>query len=169
MFKKAEAILEEKLRPVIEAEALDLVEVEVSRQGRRHLVRLTIDTPQGVSLEDCGRLSRRVSPLIEALELFEGRYVLEVSSPGVTRSLKKDQDFVRFAGRLARLHLSEAVEGQAQWVGDLQGVDGSDILLWPLLAAGPVRIPLAFVRSARLEYESPAERMARQSQREGSA
>jgi len=165
MFKKAEAILEEKLRPLIEAEGLELVEVEVSKEGRRQFVRLFVDTPQGVSLEECSRLSRRVSPLIETLELFEGRYVLEVSSPGATRSLKKDQDFVRFAGRLAQLNLSEMVEGRAQWVGDLQGVEGSHILLWPLDGPELVRIPRALVRSARLEFESPQERKQRQSQR----
>jgi ribosome maturation factor RimP len=165
MSKKAESILEEKLGPVAEAEGLELVEVEVSREGRRQFVRIYVDTPRGVTLEECGRLSRRAAPLIETLDLFEGRYVLEVSSPGVTRGLKKDQDFVRFAGRLARLNLSEAVEGREQWIGDLQGMDGSDILLLPIEGPGPVRIPRARVRSARLEYESPAERNARQRRR----
>jgi ribosome maturation factor RimP len=160
--KKTEALLEERLRPVIEAEGLDLVEVEVTQGGRQRFVRLYVDNAAGISLEDCTRLSRRVGPLLEALELFESRYVLEVSSPGATRRLKREQDFVRFAGRLARLHLAEEVQGRNQWIGDLGGMEGTDVLLRPLEGTELVRIPWALVRMARLEYESPQDREARQ-------
>jgi ribosome maturation factor RimP len=165
--KKAEAILEERLRPVIETEGYELVEVEVSQSGRQRIIRLYVDRSEGISIEQCGRLSRLVGPLIETMELFEGRYVLEVSSPGVTRSLKREQDFVRFSGRLARLSLSEVVEGRMQWVGDLRGVEGSDILLWPVDGTQLVRIPQSVVRAARLEYESPEDRAARQKKLSG--
>ena len=165
MSKKPQVILEEELRPVVEAEGLELVEIEVAGGGRQRFVRLFVDKPQGVSVEECGRLSRRVAPLIEALELFGDRYVLEVSSPGVTRSLKREEDFVRFTGRLARLTLSEPILGRQQWIGELSGLDGTDILLWPSDGAELVKIPQALVRAARLEYESPQEREARHRRR----
>jgi ribosome maturation factor RimP len=166
MSKKPQVILEEELRPVVEAEGLELVEIEIAGGGRQRFVRLFVDKPQGVSVEDCGRLSRRVAPLIEALELFGDRYVLEVSSPGVTRGLKREEDFVRFTGRLARLSLSEPVLGHQQWVGELSGLDGTDILLLPSDGADLVKVPQVLVRAARLEYESPQEREARHRRRE---
>jgi ribosome maturation factor RimP len=166
MDKKAEAILEERLRPVIDAESLELVEIEVTKGGRQRFVRVFVDRPEGVSLEDCTRLSRLLGPLIDEMELFDGRYVLEVSSPGATRPLRRERDFVRFAGRLARLYLAEPVEERREWIGDLQGMEESFVLLRPLEGEGQVRIPHELIRTARLEYESPSERAARQQRRE---
>lgn len=164
MLKKLESILETELGPAVEAEGLALVDVEVSQGGHQRLIRLFVDKQPGVGVDDCSRIARRVGPLIDALELFEGRYVLEVSSPGVTRALKKDRDYVLFAGRLARLNLSEEIEGRMQWIGDLRGMEGADVLFWPLSASAALRIPLALIRSARLEYETPDQRAARQDQ-----
>ena len=162
MSEKPEVVLEARLVPVVEAEGLELVDLEVQGGGRRRFIRLYVDGPEGITVDDCGRISRRVEPLIDAMELFGEQYVLEVSSPGVTRSLKKERDFVRFAGRLARIHLAESVDGRRQWIGELGGVEESQVVLRPLGSEELVRVPLGLVRTARLEYETPQERERRQ-------
>ena len=97
----------------------ELVDVERSPHGR--LLRVFIDKPEGVSVDDCVAVSNHLSRLLAVENIDYGR--LEISSPGLDRHLKKTSDFIRFAGESARLKLRVALQGQRNFVGILRGVD----------------------------------------------
>ncbi|GAB1718682.1 MAG: Protein of unknown function DUF150 [Nitrosospira sp.] len=97
----------------------ELVDVERSPHGR--LLRVFIDKPEGVSVDDCVAVSNHLSRLLAVENVDYGR--LEISSPGLDRPLKKTSDFIRFAGESARLKLRVALQGQRNFVGILRGVD----------------------------------------------
>ncbi|MDR2239568.1 MAG: ribosome maturation factor RimP [Zoogloeaceae bacterium] len=102
----------------VEGLGYELVDFETSPQAR--LLRVFIDTPDGVGIEDCTRVSNHLTRLFAVENIDYDR--LEVSSPGLDRPLKKEADFVRFAGQEAQLRLSLAVNGQRNFTGVLAGV-----------------------------------------------
>ena len=92
--------------------------VDVERSGKGKLMRIYIDKPGGINLDDCARVSNHLSRVFEVENVAYER--LEVSSPGLDRLLRKEQDFVRFAGHKARIKLRVPVEGQRNYVGVLR-------------------------------------------------
>lgn len=116
------AEIDRELEARVAALAMELVDVEWAGSGRRPVIRIRVDFPdsvpgQGVTVDDCARVSRELEPWLDAHPELPERYVLEVSSPGVERPLKRRRDFDRFAGHEARLR------GEA----GLPGVGGSRI------------------------------------------
>lgn len=99
------------LEPLVHAKDLDLEEIEVSRAGRRGLLRVIVDSEEGVELDACAELSRVISEKLDETDVMgEGEYVLEVSSPGADRPLTQHRHYVRAVGRLAKLQLHEGGE-----------------------------------------------------------
>jgi ribosome maturation factor RimP len=92
--------------------------VDFERSGKGALLRVFIDKPQGIDVEDCARVSNHLSRVLAVENVDYGR--LEVSSPGLDRLLRKEQDFVRFAGHKARIKLRVPVEGQRNFMGVLR-------------------------------------------------
>jgi ribosome maturation factor RimP len=92
--------------------------VDFERSGKGALMRVFIDKPQGIDVEDCARVSNHLSRVLAVENVDYGR--LEVSSPGLDRLLRKEQDFVRFAGHKARIKLRVPVEGQRNFMGVLR-------------------------------------------------
>ncbi|MFJ8886987.1 ribosome maturation factor RimP [Streptomyces sp. NPDC102402] len=117
--------LRELLEPLVSAKELDLEEIEVSRAGRRRVLRVIVDSEDGVELDTCAELSRGISETLDETDAMgEGEYVLEVSSPGADRPLTEHRHYVRATGRLARLTLSEGGELVARILGtDDEGLD----------------------------------------------
>lgn len=113
--------------PVAERAGLDLVAVEWGVGGENTL-RLSIDRAGGVSAQDCARFSRAVEPLLDAEDPIRGRYVLEVSSPGIERPVQRPSDFLRFQGFQARIRL-EPGPPRRRYTGALAGLDGDDVLI----------------------------------------
>ncbi|BAU86440.1 hypothetical protein SLA_5567 [Streptomyces laurentii] len=96
------------LEPLVHAKDLDLEEIEVSRAGRRGLLRVIVDSDEGVELDACAELSRVISEKLDETDVMgEGEYVLEVSSPGADRPLAEHRHYVRATGRLVKLRLKE--------------------------------------------------------------
>ncbi len=127
--KNIEAV-EQLLSPAIEGQGCELVYLEIQKAGSRSVLRLYIDKEGGVSIGDCERISREVEPILDAEEVFPGRYILEVSSPGVDRPLHRLRDFVRFVGEEARIELSRPLsDGSRRLRGWLAGVEGETIQL----------------------------------------
>src|SRR5262245_62668445 len=98
MREDREARLRERVTALLAQSDLELVDVELGGSSRGLVVRVLVDKPGGVSVEDCARVSRAVGDDLEASDAIPGRYVLEVSSPGIDRPLKRREDFERFAG-----------------------------------------------------------------------
>lgn len=118
------------VEPLLTREGYELVAVEVVGRGPSTILRLYIDKPGGVTLDDCALVSDAVNPLLDVEDPFESSYSLEVSSPGLDRPLRKPEDFTRFAGRKARLKtfgpLPEA-GNRKLFVGTLQGLEGDAV------------------------------------------
>ena len=106
-------------RRVLESEGMELVQVDLGRQHGAWLVRLTIDKPEGISLLDCQRVSEQFGAELDVEELIPGSYVLEVSSPGLDRPLRSEEDFHRFIGKLVAISTDEPIAGQRHFVGHL--------------------------------------------------
>ena len=133
-------LLERTLPPM----GYELVDWEMSPKGR--LVRVFIDKPNGVDVEDCARVSRHLTRLFAVENVDFER--LEVSSPGLDRPLKKPADFVRFVGEEADFRLSAPIENARRMKGILRGVEDNAVLV--LTAQGMRTIPLGDIDRARL-------------------
>ena len=123
------AEVEAFVQPVIQEMNLELVEVQFRREGGGWILRLFIDREGGVTVDDCAALSRQVSAYLEVEDIVEHAYTLEVSSPGVERPLKRQEDYVRFSGRKARIKLRDSLDGQRVFIGILGGLKDNILLL----------------------------------------
>ncbi len=142
----------ELVQPLLEAHGVELVELQYARPKRgRGTLRLFLDQPGGITLEVLTRLNRVVGQLLDVHDLIPGSYTLEVSSPGLTRALKKPDDYRRYAGRLVRITTRAPWQGRQVHRGILQGLEDDVICLKEGEAA--VRIPLAEIAKARLDLD----------------
>ena len=136
---------------LVEGMGFVLVDVdEVVEHGRRTF-RFYIDAHGGVSLEDCRTVSRELAYLLDAEPELAGGYVLEVSSPGLDHRLKKEREYVHFAGREARLVLKENSEGRNVIEGVIGGAEGGVVRI-TLTDGDELSIPLADIARARLTF-----------------
>lgn len=116
----------QELEPHVVEQGFDLVELEYSGQGGRGVLRLYVDRSGGVTIDDCVAVSQLLNPVLDAAEFLAGSYVLEVSSPGIDRPVRKPEDFRRFAGERIVVKSVLPVEGRRKFKGVLQGlVDGA--------------------------------------------
>ncbi len=135
--------------PILLDSGYDLVDVEYLRGPGGMVLRLIIDKPGGVTIDDCADVSHLVGDLLDVEDPIPCPYNLEVSSPGINRPLKKPQDFKRFAGQKVYVQTSEPVEGRRRFKGILLGMEQGEI---SLEAGDRVwKIPLECIRRARLD------------------
>jgi ribosome maturation factor RimP len=132
-------------------EGMELVEVDYRRESRGWVLRLTIDKEGGVTLDDCGRVSQQVGRELDVEDLISSPYVLEVSSPGLTRPLRSEKDFIKYCNRLIKLRTVDPINSRQQFKGKLLGVSNNQIELE--VEEGIVQIPLAKIAKANLEIE----------------
>lgn len=135
--------------------AFELVDVEVKRSGGGQLVRLFVDKPGGIGLDDLQSVSEEVSAILDAEDPIEVSYTLEVSSPGLDRPLKTEADYRRFVGHLARLSSYEPVDGRRHWLGRIVSCEDGVLTLAEEKPPATARVPLAKVSHGRLEVEFP--------------
>ena len=133
----------------------ELVDIELKQAKSEKLVRIFVDRPGGIGLEDLQSVSEEVSAILDAEDPIEGHYTLEVSSPGLDRPLKGEADYRRFVGRLAKLASYEPVEGRRHWTGRIVGCDDGIVTLELEEEKASARVPLAKVSHGRLEVEFP--------------
>jgi ribosome maturation factor RimP len=145
--------IEEIALRVVEAEGMELVEVEVKGGGSQRMVRISIDKPDGISHADCELVSQQVGTILDVEDVVPGgRYTLEVSSPGLERKLLKPRDYERFQGKKVKITLRDPIEGQRHWEGTLVAFQNGVVSLEP--AAGKtIQFPLAQVQKANLKFE----------------
>lgn len=136
------------LKPAVEALGYELVGVEYWRGRRRALVRVYIDKPGGVTLDDCERASHQVSGVLDVEDPIVEQYDLEVSSPGLDRPLFEPEHFERFAGQMVRVRLSPPVNGRRKFTGVLLGFENGEVRVDE--NGVEQRVPLEAVSAARL-------------------
>jgi ribosome maturation factor RimP len=160
-----------RIRPLAERVAasygLDVFDVQFRREPVGWVLRVIIDRPartdpagtilverpeESIGIDECRLVSDDLSAMLDVEDLVERHYTLEVSSPGLDRPLRGREDYARFAGRLARIVVAEAIDGQRHFEGRLGGLDGADVLL-TIGRDQQKRIPLAKISRARLEVD----------------
>jgi ribosome maturation factor RimP len=133
----------------------ELVDVELKRAAGGQLLRLYVDRPGGIGLDDLQSVSEEVSAILDAEDPIDGHYTLEVSSPGLDRPLRNEADYRRFVGRLAKLSSYEPVEGRRHWTGRIVACDDGIVTLELAGEKQSARVPLAKISHGRLEVEFP--------------
>lgn len=166
--------LREAAERVADSHGLDIFDVQFRRESHGMVLRIMIDrradaagleqaavpgTPDGITVEDCQRVSHDISALLDVegdtMGIPDDEYTLEVSSPGLDRPLRGEADYRRFAGRLAKLVTREPIEKQSAFAGRIKGVEQEGTVLVVLLQEGrrTHRVPLDLVKRANLEVE----------------
>ena len=139
------------VEPILEESALGLVDIELQPSGKRWLLRIYIDKEGGVSIADCERVSKEVSRTLDVEDIIDHPYVLEVSSPGLTRRLRKRADFERGKGKMCRIVTSSEVDGRNEFRGEIVFVAEDEVEVRG--ERGMHKIPLSVIKKANLEFE----------------
>jgi ribosome maturation factor RimP len=179
VFEGDSTQLIDRIRAIAERVAasygLEIFDVQYRRESQGWMLRIFIDVPSSedapghpnadaasgapettpeasVSIQDCEHVSRDVSAILDVEEAIDHRYTLEVSSPGLDRPLRNARDYRRFAGRLAKIVVSEAVDNQKHFAGRLQGLD-DDAVMIETAPGKRHTIPLRLITRAHLDVE----------------
>ncbi len=115
--------------PVVSEAGFELVDVEFVREGPNRYLRIFIDKPGGITIDDCQAVSERLSVLLDKAEPVKQSYFLEVSSPGLDRPLKKESDFERYRGETVQLKLYKPQNGKKVFEGVLEGLKEGEICI----------------------------------------
>ncbi|HKJ07925.1 MAG TPA: ribosome maturation factor RimP [Gammaproteobacteria bacterium] len=134
------------IEPAVNTLGCELVGVEYVSGSS--LLRVYIDRPEGVTLDDCEAVSYQISGLLDVEDPIPGHYSLEVSSPGLDRPLFKAADFERFAGQQVRIRLGMPLDGRRKFKGVLHGLRGDDVVIEE--DGQQFRLPLERIEHARL-------------------
>ena len=138
---------------VADTRGVELVNVEIAGTKRDSVLRIYIDKPEGVTLDDCSLFSRDVEGVLDLEDFIPSKYVLEVSSPGIERELYSVEDFRRFDGRLVKVKTKEEIDGQKMFVGTISGVDDEGAITVEDRTRGPVSFSFADIAKANLKID----------------
>jgi len=138
---------------IADGEAMEVIDVELRREGTRagRVLRLYLDKDGGPSVDDLGRVSRQLSELLDAQDIVEGSYTLEVSSPGINRPLKKPEHFQRFIGKRVRIRTGDMIDGRRSFLGILSEVSGDTIRIE--VEGKPYQIPFSMIEKSNYEHD----------------
>jgi len=126
---KIEQAVRELAQPVLQALKYELVDIEYKKEGGSWFLRFYIDKPGGITLDDCQTFSEQISTLLDQADPIPHRYYLEVSSPGLDRPLKRDEDFERYKGYKVHVKLYRSVNGAKNYYGELVGLEENNVVI----------------------------------------
>ena len=139
------------IEPILMAEELELVDVEYKKEGKSWVLRIFIDKEGGVTIADCQKVSRLTGDVIDVEETITTTYSLEVSSPGLNRVLKREEDFLKFKGRQIYLHSLSPIDNRKKFNGILTGFKDQTVFIE--VDGEILGIPLRHVGKANLVIE----------------
>jgi ribosome maturation factor RimP len=139
----------ELAEPIVAREAMEIVDVDYQQEAGSMVLRFFLDREGGVTLDDLAPFSRRIGDVLEAHEVIPGHYVLEVSSPGINRRLRKPEHFRAYVGKRVRVRTHVEMEGRRSFLGILKEVSEQGIVV----EAGDREQCIAFEEIARANYE----------------
>jgi ribosome maturation factor RimP len=154
MSKSASSVIEKVtllIEPILDEMDVELVDVEYLSERGRRVLRIYVDQEDGITLDDCARVSREIGDLIDVKDVFHHEYVLEVSSPGLNRRLKRERDFSRAVGQKVKIRMVEPLEGRRNFTGYLR--DYRDGVLYVDVKSDLVPLLRSQVEKANLVYE----------------
>ena len=120
---------EELITPIVEANGFELVDVEYVKEGGTWYLRAYIDKPDGIGVNDCEVVSRRLSDILDEKDYIEDSYILEVSSPGLGRPLKKEKDFKRSLGEEVEIRTYRMIDRKKEFTGILKDYDETTVTI----------------------------------------
>lgn len=120
---------EEILIPIVEEYGFELVDVEYVKEGSTWYLRTYIDKPGGISIDDCEKVSRRLSDILDEKDYIDDTYIMEVSSPGLGRPLKKEKDFKRSLGREVEVRTYRMTDKRKEFTGILKSYDAGTVTI----------------------------------------
>ena len=123
--QKAEAIL----TPIVESKGFELVDVEYVKEAGTWYLRAYIDKEGGIAVDDCEDVSRAFSDILDEQDFIEDSYIMEISSPGLDRPLKKEKDFKRSLGKLVEIRTYRPIEKQKEFCGILNAYDSNSVTI----------------------------------------
>jgi ribosome maturation factor RimP len=150
-MRKAPANVQALIEPTVHTLGYELVGVEYLAQGKHSLLRVYIDSEDGITLEDCERVSRQVSGLLDVEDVIHGHYNLEISSPGLDRPLFTAEHYQRFIGQRVKIRLLTPIEGRKKFQGEIRAVSGGKLTL--LVDDSELNISLDSIEKANLVPE----------------
>ena len=146
--QKVAGLVRSLAEPLCASEGLELVHVEFQREANGRILRLYIDKPDGINLDDCVGVSRQMGDILDVNLENIGPYSLEVTSPGPRRPLAKHEDFEKFKGNRVKLKTSRPLNGQKNFTGILMGISGEQVNLQ--IGEENIVIPYQDILKARL-------------------
>ncbi len=149
-MNKIEKTVYDLALPITDSFGLELWDVEYVLEAGQRYLRLYLDSPQGVDLDDCEKVSRAMDPVLDEADPIPDSYIFEVGSAGCERQLKRPSDFKRFYGETVEVKLYSAVDGSKQWIGRLLSYDNGDVTVD---AGGERRFSQKQIASVRLHVE----------------
>ena len=144
--------LEPLIEPVVNDLSYELVDLELVLENKRWVLRVYIDNNTGIGLNDCEVVSNNLDQILDEHDPIPYSYVLEVSSPGAERPLKKKRDYINFAGRKIEVKTYTKLDGRKNFKGKLLGLEDEQVIL-ETLNDGEVKIPLEKIAKANLALE----------------
>ena len=121
--------IEQTVAAALEGQSVELVDLVIQNQGRKKLLQFFVDKQGGVTLDDCATLTDKIDSILEMENLIDGAYILEVSSPGIKRELKKPTHFKRFINERVRVIVKTPIEGRGFFTGTIASADDNGFVL----------------------------------------
>lgn len=143
--------VKELLEPILTEKGLELYDLEFKGRGGKGILRVYIDNEDGVTIDDCADVSRELSVLLDVHDLISDSYTLEVSSPGLTRALRKPIHFIKFIGKKVKIKTDTQIENKNMFIGKL--LDFKDDNATVETESGTYVIPYIQIEKANLELD----------------
>lgn len=150
---KVDPVLQERLTSLITSMGYELIGCELISQAQRAVFRIYIDRSNGVTVEDCSRVSHQVGAMMDVLNTMQGKYLLEVSSPGIDRPLFKLEHYTNYVGSKVNIRLYTPLDGRRQYQGVLKRVEKDNIYLWVDDIKQEVILPFSAIEKANVVGE----------------
>lgn len=144
---------EQLVTPIVNENHFELVDVEYVKEGSNWYLRVYVDKENGIDIDDCVLVSRALEAKLDEEDFIADAYILEVSSPGLTRPLKKEKDFIRNMGKRVEVKLFKAQDGLKEFEAELTGFLDGVVVMKPDEAEGTLSVPLKEIAMIRLAYE----------------
>jgi ribosome maturation factor RimP len=152
-MRKVDSALDQEMRTLLTSMGYELLGCEFTSQGKHSVFRVYVDSPKGITIDDCSIISRQLGAMMNVKDPFHGGYQLEVSSPGIDRPLFEIEHFKRFIGKQVKIKLRSPVAQRRQWVGVLQRVEDEKIIIYVKELEQEVTLPFAGIEKANLVGE----------------
>ena len=144
--------IEDLLSSVAQGEGMEIVDVQYVKENGNRILRVFIDKEMGISMDDCEHMSHIISAFLDDKDILKDSYVLEISSPGLNRALKKEESFNRFTGEKVRIQTFNPVNNQKNFLGELLGFNDGKVKINDV-TKGIVEIEFSDIKKANLEAD----------------